>query len=68
MQVWFENKGDELKLHASDNAQLILFAGEPINEKIVNYGPYIMNNESEILGALRDYQMGKMGVLIEEFN
>ena len=68
VQVWFENKGDELKLHASDNAQLILFAGEPINEKIVNYGPYVMNNESEILGALRDYQMGKMGVLIEEFN
>lgn len=68
MQVWFENTGNELKLYASENSQLILFAGEPINEKTVNYGPFVMNNESEILGALRDYQMGKMGILIEEFD
>jgi len=68
MQVWFENTGDELKLHASENAQLILFAGEPINEKVINYGPFVMNNESEILSAMRDYQMGKMGILIEEFD
>ena len=68
MQVWFENTGDELKLHASEDAQLILFAGEPINEKIINYGPFVMNNESEILSAMRDYQMGKMGILIEEFD
>jgi redox-sensitive bicupin YhaK (pirin superfamily) len=68
VQVWFENKGDEIRLHASENAQLILFAGEPINEKTVNYGPFVMNNESEILNAMRDYQMGKMGILIEEFD
>lgn len=68
VQVWFENKGDELKLQASENAQLILFAGEPIGEETVNYGPFVMNNESEILSAMRDYQMGKMGVLIEEFD
>ena len=68
VQVWFENTGNELKLYASENAQLILFAGEPINEKIVNYGPFVMNIESEILIAMRDYQMGKMGILIEEFD
>jgi len=57
-----------LKLHASENAQLILFSGEQINEKVINYGPFVMNNESEILSAMRDYQMGKMGILIEEFD
>jgi len=68
VQVWFEKTGDELKLQASENARFVLFAGEPINEKIVNYGPFVMNNESEILSAMRDYQMGKMGILIEEFD
>ena len=31
------------------------------------YGPFVMNTQTEIMEAMRDYQMGKMGVLIEEF-
>ncbi|MFN5706118.1 MAG: pirin-like C-terminal cupin domain-containing protein, partial [bacterium] len=29
-------------------------------------GPFVMNSETEIMEAYRDYQMGRMGVLIEE--
>lgn len=68
VQIWFENNGSELKLHASENAQLILFSGEPIKEETVNYGPFVVSNETELLIAMRDHQMGKMGVLIEEFD
>jgi redox-sensitive bicupin YhaK (pirin superfamily) len=32
----------------------------------VHSGPYVMNTETEILEAMRDYQIGKMGILIED--
>jgi len=65
--VWFENTGDQLDFRAEGDSQFILFSGEPINEEIVSYGPFVTNNQTEILSAMRDYQMGKMGVLIEDF-
>jgi len=42
---------------------LLFLSGEPINEKIATYGPYVMNTQTEILEAMRDYKMGKMGFL-----
>jgi redox-sensitive bicupin YhaK (pirin superfamily) len=33
-----------------------------------SYGPFVMNSQTEIMTALKDSQMGKMGVLIEEFD
>ena len=44
----------------------MLIGGEPLNEPVHSYGPFVMNSETDILKAMRDYQMGKMGVLIEE--
>ena len=41
-------------------------SGEPIGEKIVTQGPFVMNTETEIMEAYRDYRIGKMGVLIED--
>ena len=66
-QVWFESGGSEVMFKANDHSIFVLFAGEPINEKTVSYGPFVVNSESEVLMAIRDYQLGKMGVLIEEF-
>ena len=40
--------------------------GEPLGEEVVSYGPFVMNNQTQIMEAFRDYQMGKMGVLIED--
>ena len=40
----------------------ILLSGEPIGEEVVSYGPFVMNTHTEIMEALRDAQMGKMGV------
>jgi redox-sensitive bicupin YhaK (pirin superfamily) len=42
-----------------------LLSGEPLKEKVVSHGPFVMNSQTEIMEAMRDYQMGKMGVLIE---
>ncbi len=62
--------GDRVTLQvnesADDKCDLILLAGEPINEPIARYGPFVMNTETEIKQAIRDYQEGKMGAILSE--
>ncbi len=65
---WFNNDGTQVHLEAHAKSRAILLAGEPIAEEVTTYGPFVMNNQTEIMEAMRDYQMGKMGVLIEEFD
>ena len=64
--VVFENSGDEVEISAMTDAQYLVLAGVPINEKVVQQGPFVMNTTTQILEAMRDYRMGKMGILIEE--
>ena len=64
--VIFEEVGDTLTVEAKSDAQFLLLSGAPLNEKIVQQGPFVMNTETQVLEAMRDYQMGKMGFLVEE--
>lgn len=64
--VVFENNSENISLTTDPNTQFLLLAGLPIEEKVVQQGPFVMNTETQILEAMRDYQMGKMGLLIEE--
>lgn len=67
--IWFDNDGEEkINISANKKSRAILLAGEPINEEVASYGPFVMNTQTEIMEAMRDAQMGKMGVLIEELN
>ena len=63
--VHFENDGDAIALEAIENTRVLYLSGLPLNEKVVSHGPFVMNSQTEIMEAMRDYQMGKMGVLIE---
>lgn len=65
--VVFSKEGDSVTVTANEDTQLFLLSGKPLDEKVVQHGPFVMNSETEILEAMRDYQMGKMGVLIEDF-
>jgi redox-sensitive bicupin YhaK (pirin superfamily) len=49
---------DQLTLKTDDAARAIFVSGEPINEPVVQYGPFVMNTEEEINQALRDFQQG----------
>ncbi len=60
----FENDGDHIVIQAEETGTILLVAGSPIGEKVVSHGPFVMNSQTEILQAMRDYQMGKMGILI----
>lgn len=64
--VIFSDKGETVEMSFQENAQFLLLCGQPIDEKITQSGPYVMNTQTQILEAMRDYQMGKMGILIEE--
>ena len=64
--VLFNNDGKNITIKANETTRAILLAGEPLNEEVVSYGPFVMNNQTQIMQAIRDAQMGKMGVLIEE--
>jgi hypothetical protein len=65
--VHFENDNSKIKFTTKENGYGILLSGTPIGEEVESYGPFVMNTQTEIMEALRDAQMGKMGVLIEEF-
>ena len=61
--VHFEQNGDGFSLKGNSKSQLLFLSGTPFNEKVTSWGPYVMNTQSEIMEAMRDYQQGKMGFL-----
>ncbi len=59
----FNTDGNTIKIETAKKSKLIVVSGEPIKEKVAQYGPYVMNTQTELLEAMRDYQDGKMGHL-----
>jgi len=64
--VMFKNDGEGVGVEALEDTRVLLLSGAPLNEKVVSHGPFVMNTQTEIMEAMRDYQKGKMGILIEE--
>lgn len=62
----FNKDGDGIEITAVENSLLLVGTGEPLNEPVASHGPFVMNNQTELMEAFRDYQLGKMGVLIED--
>lgn len=56
-----EKSGDTFVLSATSDAKILFMGGEPIDEPIVGYGPFVMNSIAEIKQAFTDFQDGKMG-------
>jgi len=52
---------DGVTLRATEASRLILIAGQPLNEPIAQYGPFVMNTQAEIFAAVEDFRAGKLG-------
>ncbi|WP_045486526.1 pirin family protein [Vibrio harveyi] len=52
------SQGEWVELQANDASGVLLFIGEPINEPVVHYGPFVMNSIDEIEQAIQDYNSG----------
>ena len=61
--VHFNTDGNQLVFTVTEDAELLFFGGEPIKEKVVHYGPFVMNSLEEIQQAMADFETGKMGIL-----
>lgn len=56
-------EGDSVTLEAKADTQLLILSGEPINEPVASYGPFVMNTQEELKQAVADYRAGRMGHL-----
>ncbi|HHX8496289.1 pirin family protein [Vibrio diabolicus] len=52
------SKGECVELQAEKKSGALIFIGEPINEPVVHYGPFVMNSMEEIEQAIQDYNSG----------
>ena len=61
--VLFSNNAEDIVIEGVKKSTILVLAWEPIGEPMVHYGPFVMNEESEIREAMDDFRRGKFGEL-----
>lgn len=51
--------GDSIKITSKSNTRFVVLAGKPLNEPVVQHGPFVMNTREEIMQAFQDYSANK---------
>ncbi len=62
--VLLDRAGSEVAIEANSDATLLLLSGKPIDEPIVGYGPFVMNDEAGIRKAIADFNSGRFGQMV----
>lgn len=55
--------GEDFEVTMETDGIVLVLSGEPLNEPIAHYGPFVMNTEEELMDAFKDFQEGKFGNL-----
>jgi redox-sensitive bicupin YhaK (pirin superfamily) len=61
--IYFKNEGTQIHIKAKTNTIVLVLSGQPIDEPIASYGPFLMNTQEEIKQAINDYNEGRFGYL-----
>ena len=62
MAIFANTQGsDGVRITAPEGGRVILVAGQPLNEPIAQYGPFVMNTQAEVFQAVQDFREGKFG-------
>ena len=59
--VLYKRGGNNINLYSQEGAEVFVMGGQPLNEPVFAYGPFVMNNEDQIRRAYADYASGRMG-------
>ena len=59
--VTLSTAGEGVTVQAESDAKLLLLSGEPIDEPVVGYGPFVMNSQQQIVQAINDFNSGRFG-------
>lgn len=59
--VVFDREGTTISIEANNDAAFLLLCGEPLDEPVVGYGPFVMNTTEEIHQAIEDFNSGRFG-------
>ena len=60
-----ESQGSQVHLAAQRDSRLLILSGEPIRDPVACMGPFVMNTQAELVQAMADYRVGKMGHLVD---
>ncbi|HSB63500.1 MAG TPA: pirin family protein [Thermoanaerobaculia bacterium] len=64
--VIFGTGAGDVAIEAAERTDVLVIGGQPLNESIARYGPFVMNTKAEIVEAFEDFEAGKMGSIEPE--
>jgi redox-sensitive bicupin YhaK (pirin superfamily) len=63
--VLLGREGSGVTIESEEESNILVLSGEPIEEPIAGYGPFVMNSQAEIRTAIEDFRAGRFGQMVD---